>query len=131
MQWLNRIRAYKLFSAIEATNFQKTALIVAIVGPPDKTAAFDAGRCLQRVWLKATERGLSAQPYYVVSDLLNRLKLDSVPPQCRALGIALQDRIHAEYGRENTLHCLLRVGKPVGSTPVSGRLPMNQIMCNV
>lgn len=129
LQWLNRIRAYKLFAAIEAANFQKAPLVVAIVGPSDRAAAFDAGRCLQRVWLRLTELGLSAHPYYVVADLLNRLVSNGVPEQCVKRSLALQDRIGAEYGHENTVHCLLRVGKPVGEIPVSGRLPLNEIMC--
>lgn len=131
MQWLNRIRAYKLFSAIEAANFQKAPLIIAIIGSSDKAAAFDAGRCLQQVWLKVTELGLSAQPYYVVSDLLNRLELGSVPSQCMTQALALQNRLRAELGHDDTLHCLLRVGKPVGEIQISGRLPLNDIMCNV
>lgn len=129
LQWLNRMRAYKLFSAIEAANFQKAPLIVAIVGPSDRAEAFDAGRCLQRVWLKITELGLSAHPYYVVSDLLNRLQLNGVPQQCVEQSLTLQDHIRAEYGHENTLHCLLRVGTPVGQIQVSGRLSLNEVMC--
>jgi len=129
LQWLNRLRAYKLFAAIEAANFRKAPLVIAIIGPADRAAAFDAGRCLQRVWLKVTELGLSAQPYYVVADLLNRLESNSVPTQCVTQSSALQARIRAEYGHENTLHCLLRVGKPVGEIQVSGRLPLNEIMC--
>lgn len=130
LQWLNRMWAYKLFAAIEAANFQKAPLVVAIIGPSDKNAAFNAGRCLQRVWLRVTEMGVSAHPYYVVADLMNRLKSNSVPVQCVAETLTLQQRIRAEYGQENTLHCLLRVGKPVGEIPVSGRLPLNEIMCN-
>jgi hypothetical protein len=130
LQWLNRLWAYKLFSAIEAANFQKAPLVVAIIGPSDQAAAFDAGRCLQRAWLKVTELGLSAHPYYVVSDLLNRLRSNGVPERRVKHSLALQDRIRMEYGHENTLHCLLRVGKPVGEIPVSGRLPLNEIMCN-
>ena len=129
LQWLNRLRAYKLFSAIEAANFQKTPLVVAIVGPSGREADFDAGRCLQRVWLKVTELGLSAHPYYVVSDLLNRLQSNGVPEQCIEGSQVLRDRIRAEYGHGNALHCLLRVGKPVGEIQVSGRLPLNEILC--
>lgn len=129
LKWLNRMRAYKLFAAIEAANFQKAPLVVAIIGPSDRAAAFDAGRCLQRVWLRVTELGLSAHPYYVVADLLNRLGSDGVPEQCVKPSLALQERIRAEYGHENTLHCLLRIGKPVGEIQVSGRLPLNEVMC--
>jgi len=129
LQCLNRLRAYKLFAAIEAANFQKAPLVVAIIGPTGQAAAFDAGRCLQRVWLRITELGLSAHPYYVVADLLNRLESKGVPEQCIKQSLALQGRIRAEYGHENTLHCLLRVGKTVGEIQVSGRLSLNEIMC--
>lgn len=130
LQWLNRMRAYKLFAAIEAANFRKAPLIIAIVSPPDKNAAFDAGRCLQQVWLRITELGLAAHPYYVVSDLLNRLELGSVPVQCATQAVALQKRLRAELGPDETLHCLLRVGKPIGNIQNSGRLPPKDIMCN-
>lgn len=130
MQWLNRMRAYKLFAVIEAANFKKTPLVIAIIGSSDKAAAFDAGRCLQQVWLRVTELGLTAHPYYVVSDLLNRLESGSVPAKCMKQALALHDRICAELGHDNTLHCLLRVGKPVGNIQVSGRLPLSNIMCN-
>ena len=56
--------------------------------------------------------GLVTHPYYVVTDLLNRLESNSVPKQC---GDSVLGAIRAEHhGHENTLHCLLRVGKPVG-----------------
>lgn len=129
LQWMNRMRAYKFFAAVEAANFQKTPLVVAIVGPSERAVAFDAGRCLQRVWLKVTEFGLSAQPYYVVTDLLNRLDSNGVPEKCKDQSLALQDRIRSEYGHENTLHCVLRIGKPVGEIRVSSRLPLNKLIC--
>lgn len=130
MQWLNRMHAYKLFAVIEAANFQKTPLVIAIIGSSDKTAAFDAGRCLQQVWLRVTELGLSAHPYYVVSDLLNRLESGSVPSQCVMQALALQASIRAELDHDTTLHCLLRVGKPIGKIQISGRMPFSSLMCN-
>lgn len=130
MQWLNRMRAYKLFAIIEAANFRKAPLVIAIIGSSDNASAFDAGRCLQKVWLRVTELGLSAHPYYVVSDLLNRLRSDSVPAQCMTQALALRERIHAELDRDDTLHCMLRVGKPFGNIQFSGRLPLNRMLCN-
>jgi len=130
MQWLNRIYAYKFFAFIEEVNFQKTPLVLAIVGPSDKADAFDAGRCLQRVWLRVTELGLSAHPYYVVSDLLNRLASGGVPVQCTPQALTLQERVRAELGDDQRLHCLLRVGKPFGNIQVSGRRPLGDLMCN-
>lgn len=130
MQWLNRMRAFKFFAAIEAVNFQKAPLIVAIVGPTGPAAGFDAGRCLQRVWLKATELGLSAQPFYVVTDLLNRLESNGLPEHCVSGAKGLRARVHAQFGSGNAVHCLLRIGKPIKDIAVSGRLPLNEIMCD-
>lgn len=129
MQWLNRIKAYRLFAAIEAANFRKAPLVVAVIGPSDPASVFNAGRCLQRVWLKVTDLGLSAHPYYVVSDLLGRLALGRVPEACRTQALAVRAEVESAYGRGQMLHCLLRVGKPVGDVPVSGRLPLERIMC--
>jgi hypothetical protein len=130
LQWLNRLRAYKLFAAIEAANFQKTPLVVAITGSSGADDAFEAGRCLQRVWLKATESGLSAQPYYVVSDLLNRLESGGVPAQCLAQATALRGQVKSKFGEQARLHCMLRIGEPVGRIPVSGRLSLDRVMCD-
>jgi len=130
LQWLNRLRAYKFFASIEATNFQKAPLIVAITGSSGSDAAFESGRCMQRVWLKATELGLSAQPYYVVPDLLNRLESNGVPPQCIEQAAALRGQVVAEFGADKRLHCMLRVGDPIGRIPVSGRLSLDRVMCD-
>lgn len=130
MQWLNRMRAYKFFAAIEAANFRKTPLIVAITGPSNKDSVFNAGRCLQQVWLKVTELGLAAHPYYVVSDLLNRLTSGGVPTQCVVQALDLQDQIRMSLGPDVTLHCLLRVGIPISNIQFSGRIPVNNLMCN-
>jgi hypothetical protein len=129
LKWLNRIRAYKLFAAIEAANFRKAPLVVAIVGPSGTAASFDAGRCLQRVWLRVTELGLSAHPYYVVADLLHRLDSKGIPEQCLPPALALRERIRAEYGEGQTLHCMMRVGKPIGQVAVSGRLGPEELIC--
>jgi hypothetical protein len=129
LQCLNRLRAYKLFSRIEAANFQKAPLILAVVGNADGSA-FDAGRCLQRVWLRLTELGLSAHPYYVVSDLLQRLALKGIPEDCLGQAELLGNQIRSDLGQNLTLHCLLRVGKPARQLPVSGRFPLQKTMCN-
>lgn len=124
---LNALGAYKLFARIEAANFQRAPLVLAIVGAPH---AFDAGRCLQRVWLEATGLGLSAQPYYVVSDLVQRLRLGRVPEACEAQAGRVTRALGKRFGPTAVLHCLLRVGKPVSPTIVSGRLPLERLMCN-
>lgn len=129
MQLLNRFKAYKLFASIEAINFQKTPLVIAITGSTGKASIFEAGRCLQKVWLKVTELGLSAHPYYVVADLLGRLESDGVPLPCRQQAENIKMQVQEKFGQGKTLHCLMRVGIPVGSIEFSGRLPIDEIMC--
>lgn len=130
MKWLNRFKTYKLFASIEAINFQKTPLVIAITGTPEKSSVFDAGRCLQKVWLRITELGLSAHPYYVVADLLGRIESDDVPLQCMQQARGLKIQVHEKFGNDRTLHCLMRVGKPEGKIEFSGRLPIDKIICD-
>lgn len=129
MKWLNRFKIYKLFAQIEAINFQKTPLLIAIVGSTEQASIFDAGRCLQKVWLKITELGLSAHPYYVVADLLGRVESGGVPLQCMRQAGNLKKQVQEKFGSERTLHCLMRVGTPSGKIEFSGRLPIDEIMC--
>ncbi len=129
MQWLNRFKVYKLFASIEAINFQKTPLVIAIYGPSEKASIFEAGRCLQKVWLKVTELGLSAHPYYVVADLLGRIESGGVPLQCMRQAENIKMQVHEKFGKNRTLHCLMRVGIPAGKIEFSGRLPIDEIMC--
>jgi hypothetical protein len=128
LSFLNRLGAYKLFSKIEAENFVKTPLVLAILGEHG-TSAFEAGRHLQKTWLKLTELGLSAQPYYVVTDLLQRRLLGRVPEHCVGTADWVGSRVHNVFGADHTLHCLLRVGVPLRSMPVSGRLSLRQLLC--
>lgn len=129
LEVMNRLRAYTLFAAIEAANFQQAPLVLAVTADPAGTP-FDAGRCLQRVWLKLTELGLSAHPYYVVSDLVQRLRIDRVPAQCRRQAETLAAGLQSALGADQTLHCLLRVGKPRRSLPVAGRFPVERLFCD-
>lgn len=129
MKWLNRFKAYKLFASIEAINFQKTPLVIAITGTTEKASIFEAGRCLQKVWLKVTELGMSAHPYYVVADLLGRVESGGVPLQCMRQAENIKMQIREKFGSDRTLHCLMRVGTPSGKIEFSGRLPIDEIMC--
>lgn len=128
MEWANRLGIYKLLAAVEAGNFRKAPAALAVVGPPGHAAVFDAGRCLQRAWLIATELGLSGHPYYVVADLLHRLESGRVPTACVGLAESVRARVRAEYGAGRTLHCLLRVGIPVRTGPVSGRRALHEVL---
>lgn len=125
----NRFGAYKAFAAIEAANFRKAPAALAVIGPSSRQATFDAGRCLQRAWLRATDAGLSGQPYYVVADLLHRLGCGGVPHDCVAQGEAVRRGVRAEFGEDRTLHCLLRIGVPIRTGPVSGRRALERILC--
>lgn len=129
MEWLNRFKVYKLFASIEAINFQKTPLVIAITGATEKASIFEAGRCLQKVWLKVTELGMSAHPYYVVADLLGRVESGGVPLQCMRQAEKIKMQVREKFGSNRTLHCLMRVGTSSAKIEFSGRLPIDEIMC--
>jgi hypothetical protein len=129
MKRFNRFRVYKLFALIEAINFQKTPLVIAITGTSEKASIFDAGRCLQKVWLRVTGLGMSAHPYYVVADLLGRVESGGVPLECMRQAESLRMQVQEKFGSGRSLHCLMRVGIPSGKIEFSGRLPIDEIMC--
>lgn len=129
LAFLNALGAYKLLARIEAANFMRAPLVLAVVGGQE-ASPFEAGRCLQRVWLRLTEIGLSAHPYYVVSDLTQRLRRDWVPARCVGPARALTERIRSTLGEGQTLHCLLRVGIPTRTLPASGRMRPQQLLCD-
>jgi hypothetical protein len=97
LQWLNHTLAFKLFAAIEAVNFQKAPLGVVIIGPSDHETAFEAGRCLQRVWVKLRELGLSANTYSVLGS-------SGEHEQCLTQSLVPQEWIRGRFGM--TMPCI-------------------------
>ena len=128
MERLNKIGAYKFLSRIEAATVAKAPLLLAIVGPPGLDAALAAGQLMERAWIELNRQGLAVQPYYVLSDQLQRLADGFVPPhlvdQIRALRRETQQLLALG---DNIVYILLRVGYPYRSPVRSRRLPLHQV----
>ena len=130
MAKLNRIGLYKMFALIEAQGFQQAPCALAIVGPQSRDDTFEAGRYLERIWLTTTQKGWAAHPFYVVSDLLYRYASERIAPRFLNTARDIQHEVEAFVGTGNTIHCLLRLGMPKRAVLRSGRMPINDIMCN-
>lgn len=130
MQKLNCIGMYHLLANMEAQPIKAAPAIVAIVTEQTTESAFNAGRLMQQVWLALNQAGLAVQPYYVVSDQLQRLKHKQQHPEHLAQAQQLQLMTTRVLGLKEgqSLAMLLRVGNPTVDPVRSRRLPLDQIV---
>ena len=84
---------------------------------------------MQQVWLALNQAGLAVQPYYVVSDQLQRLKHGQQHPAHLAQAQQLQLMGTRVLGLKEgqSLAMLLRIGSPTVDPVRSRRLPLDQI----
>jgi len=125
MALLNRIGGYRMMAGIEAASMTKAGAIIAILGSETLSGALDAGRLMERIWIKLNQSGLAVQPYYVVSDQLTRLTEGKVPDRLRHHVERLRDEVSSTLSLppHARLHMLLRVGKPMRVPIRSRRIP--------
>jgi len=126
MAFLNRLGMYRVLSQIESQAANKSPAFVAVLCPPDE--AVMAGRLMERVWLNLERLGLSAQPYYVLSDQLVRLEKGQLPEGLLAEGRQLSKQARGFFGGESFPHMLLRVGYANKPAPRSRRLPLDSVI---
>ena len=129
MKILNRLGAYKFMAGVDSGTLGAAPAIFAITGAADPGGAVDAGRLLQRLWIYLNQEGLAVQPYYVVTDQLNRNKEGAVPEHLQDIANWLDERTRDVFGLQagETLHMLLRCGKPSREVPRSLRLPAERV----
>lgn len=132
MQQLNRIGMYRLLANMEAQPIKDAPAIVAIVRDQTAESGFNAGRLMQRIWLELNQTGLAVQPYYVVSDQLQRLRQGQQHSEHIRQAQKLENRVKQSLGltNEQSLAMLLRVGNPKVDPVRSRRLPLDQITRN-
>ena len=123
MAWFNRIGGYRFLATTEAASITKAGAIFAIVGAGDVDSIIDAGRQMQRLWIELNRSGYAVQPYYVITDQLQRLADGSVPPLLvpgvRQLAATVSEFFQLESGQ--VLNMLLRVGLPMTRPPRAKR----------
>ena len=129
MALLNRIGAYKAFAKLEEQPVAQAPLLVAILGRPGVIGARAAGRLMQRVWIELNQRGLAAQPGYVIPDQIQRLAQGQVPAPFTATITQVAGELNDILPlSEQTLHMILRVGYPTRDATRSRRLPLTQVL---
>jgi nitroreductase len=129
MEMLNRIGAYKLLAKAETGLIGAAPALICLSGPSNDAGVIDGGRLLNRVWTSLNLEGLAVQPYYVVSDQLNRLRDGSLAAGFEAEMRAAETRLRSLLGLQpgEMLHMILRVGYPKQTAVRSRRLPLSSV----
>jgi hypothetical protein len=129
MAALNRFGAYKLLALSEVGLIGAAPGLLCVVGAADRRSVIDAGRLLIRVWTELNLQGIAVQPYYVVTDQLNRLHAHTLPAGFDAKMAQVEQQLHGllGLGAGEMLHMILRVGYPKATPVRSRRLPLAQV----
>jgi len=126
---LNRLGAYKLLALSEVGLIAAAPGLLCVVGRRGEREAAAAGSLLARVWCQLNQQGVAVQPYYVVTDQINRLS-DGTLAAGFDVRIAQAERhLHAllSLGPDEMLHMILRAGYPENDPVRSRRLPLEMV----
>lgn len=129
MRALNAIGFYKIAASGNAAVYTQSAAILAITTPTHSRADIIAvGRTMQRLWLRATELNLAAQPLAGLLYLAEYLSRNNDPEFTHSLSEraleARQQIAQVLNAEPSQVAMLLRIGKPRHSaTARAGRRP--------
>jgi hypothetical protein len=129
LNFLNLFEFYRFLASIEAHPVRNCATMIGVVGPLARTTdILDAGALMERAWIYLNSREIAVQPYYVVTDQLERLKSTKVPEHLTSPIQKLRSEV-AEFfnSAETTIHMLFRVGYPRNVPVRSMRLPLETV----
>ena len=130
-QRLNAIGLHKVLAAKEATGIRDAPALLAITGPRYPKAVYAAGRAMLEAWTSLNSDGYAVHPYYVITDMVNRLRADRLDTGLASLVQASEVALRAALPRmpsDHQLHMLLRTGRPLADVPRSVRRPADQIL---
>ena len=123
---LNAMGLYKVLAANEAAGIRRAPALLAITGPSHPGAVYSAGRAMLRAWTSLNAAGYAVQPYYVITDMTNRLKAQRLDADLAGLVQGSDATLRGALPRmpaDHQLHMLLRTGRPVADVPRSVRKP--------
>lgn len=125
MSTLNRLGAYKLLARSEVGLISAAPALLCLSGPADHRSVIGAGRLLARVWTELNVAGIAVQPYYVVTDQINRLHAGHLAQGFGAKITGVEEKVQRLLGLDQgeMLHMILRVGYPKAAPVRSRRLP--------
>ncbi|MDP3537298.1 MAG: hypothetical protein Q8S26_01195 [Azonexus sp.] len=128
MEFLNHFGIYKLLAIADSAPISQSSCLMAIVGGKTPDEIWEAGRHLQRLWLELNQRGLAVHPYYVITDLTNRLDTGRIDAHWAPRVQTAKTQISRvlELGSDEQLHMLLRVGQATKQAVRSRRKPVKQ-----
>lgn len=129
MEKLNRFGAYKFLALTEVGLISAAPALLCIVGRGDGRAGVDAGRLLAQLWTALNQQGVAVQPYYVVTDQINRLHGGGLAPGFEDKIGAVEREVQQQLGLEQgeMLHMILRIGYPKRQPVRSRRLPLHEV----
>ena len=129
MSLLNRLGTYKLMAALDVKLLTKAPAVIALIGGSTPKDIIEAGRLLTRVWIDLNSRGIAVQPYYVVSDQLQRRLEGKVPAHLLCQVDKLNEQIVTQFNLSTSqrLHILLRIGYSTKNPVRSKRLPIDRV----
>jgi hypothetical protein len=74
MKLLNRFGIYRILAAADSALFRQAPGVIAFVGGRAPEDILECGQLMQRTWLALNAQGIAVHPYYVLTDLSNRLR---------------------------------------------------------
>lgn len=130
MAGLNRFGFYHVMAAADARLVLAAPAIVAIVGNREQRHVWEAGRIMQATWLALNAAGLAVHPYYVVTDIANRLAAGRLHAAWRAPVQKQLNTLHELLGLspDQQIHMLMRVGHATRPAKPSARLPLERLI---
>jgi hypothetical protein len=128
LAFLNRFGCHKFLSLKEAKPVFEATHLIAISGPGSLADILDAGALMERVWIHLNSKGIAVQPYYVVTDQIERLNSSKVPAHLKPdLENLRSDVIEFLNSAGTRIHMLLRIGYPRTRPFRSMRLPLENV----
>lgn len=123
---LNALGLYKVLAANEAAGIRRAPALLAITGPSHSSAIYSAGRAMLSAWTSLNAAGYAVHPYYVITDMTNRLRAQRLDTDLAGLVQGSDATLRGALPRmqaDHQLHMLLRIGRPVADVPRSIRKP--------
>jgi len=123
---LNALGLYKVLAANEAAGIRHAPALLAITGPSHSSAVYSAGRAMLNAWTSLNAAGYAVHPYYVITDMTNRLRAHRLDADLAGLVQGSDATLRGALPRmqaDHQLHMLLRIGRPVADVARSIRKP--------
>ncbi len=128
MDFLNKLGMSSMMAKIDAQPVAQASALIAITGENSEKGAMSAGGALTNVWGELNSRQLAVQPYYVLSDLEQRINTGGVPQKHIESARDICASTKKILGiREERLYMIFRVGRAKKDAVRSLRLPVDQV----